>query len=81
MLCSDPRSPQPPGHVYFPPLEEGHNVHPIYPDTYLVKVLGMSWNPKDDQFNLSVNNELEMVDLSMDTKRSILKTAGKIFDL
>ncbi|GFT12997.1 hypothetical protein NPIL_406131, partial [Nephila pilipes] len=25
MLCSDPRSPQPPGHVYFPPLVLSEN--------------------------------------------------------
>ncbi|GFT29190.1 hypothetical protein NPIL_680681 [Nephila pilipes] len=63
-------------HLMLKYQEEEFRVRPIYPDTCLVKVLGLSWNPKDDQFNLDINRVLEMVALPMDTKRSLLK-AGK----
>ncbi|GFT94243.1 hypothetical protein NPIL_274921 [Nephila pilipes] len=49
-------------------------------DTCLVKVLELSWNPTDDQFNLDVNSVPEMVALPMNTNRFLLKAAGKIFD-
>ncbi|GFT98919.1 integrase catalytic domain-containing protein [Trichonephila clavipes] len=64
--------------------KENFNVHPVHETVSLgangTKVLGLSWNTKEDYLTTDTKSLLEFVSLDKNTKRFILQAVGKIFD-
>ncbi|GFS86639.1 uncharacterized protein NPIL_159401 [Nephila pilipes] len=65
--------------------KEKFDVHPVHETVSLsaneTKVLGLSWNTHEDYLTTDTKSLLEFVSLDKYTKRFILQTVGKIFDI